>query len=138
MNAYPLFAQAPDAAGLSQSTQTGLMVGGLVVGLVVSLIVAVQAQRRGYPLLVWLIAGVLGNAIFFLVMLGVMPDFARRKQRQTELADLDARLEKATQALAEAPATLPVIALPPLGERSLGDQSTHAPERSLGDEETRL
>jgi hypothetical protein len=107
--------------------------GGLLLLLGVSLLVAVQARWRGYPLVVWLIAGVVGNPIFILVLLAFMPDFARRRQRRQELDDLARRLEggRRPRPAAAGPA-------PPAAGPSLGDASAHLPERSLGDEPTRL
>ena len=126
----PVFGQSPDwrymlIAGLGAF---GLM---LVIFLALSLAVAVQARRRGYSLWVWLVAGLAGNPIFFLILLGVLPDFARKRLRVTEMEDLESRLNgKATKESAE-PAAADV-------QRSLGDQPTYLPERSLGDIETRL
>jgi hypothetical protein len=109
-----------------------------------SVIVAVQARRRGYSLLVWLIGGLLGNPIFLLVLLGAMPDFARKRLRREERADVEERLRRKVRVVEEEAGE--VLAGPSAGpgavrpavERSLGDQPTRLPERSLGDEETRL
>jgi len=108
-----------------------------------STITAVQAKRRGYSFVAWLFAGILGNPIFLLVLLGVMPDFRRRRLRQKEADDLRRRLRRRRQD-AEPPApqakeAAPARAVRPARERSLGDESTRdLPERSLGDDETRL
>jgi hypothetical protein len=98
-------------------------------------IVAVQAQRRGYNFLVWFFAGLLGNAIFFLVLLAIMPDYARKRLRRKETEELegklDARADRAVRAAPPAERAFPDV--------SLGDRPTELPsERSLGDEETRL
>ena len=69
-----------------------ILVGLGVFFLLCSLLVAVQAHRRGYPLLVWLVAGTLGNPIFLLILLGIMPDFRRKNRRKQEMADLEDRL----------------------------------------------
>src|SRR5262249_18191957 len=102
------------------------MGGGLLV-----LIVPLQAKRRGYSLLAWLVASLLGNPVFLLILLGLLPDARRKRLRTTEREDLEGRLRRARGPAEPAPAR------PPL-ERSLGDQATRLPERSLGDEETRL
>ena len=105
--------------------------GGFFIALV--LLVAIQARKRGYSLLVWLLAGLAGNTILLLVMLGVLPDFARKGLRKTEMEDLESRLNrKKVGKPAEAPAQAADV------QRSLGDQVTALPERSLGDVETRL
>ncbi len=103
---------------------------GLGAGVFV-LPLALQARQRGYSLLVWLVAGLLGNPLFLLILLGVLPDFRRKALRQAEREDLQERLRRASQPPA------PALPAGPLG-RSLGDQVTRLPERSLGDEETRL
>ena len=108
--------------------------------------VAYQARKRGYSFTVWVVAGMLGNPLFFLVLLAIMPDFARRKQREKEMAELEKKLaaRKRMRVLAantdilQAPTA---TALPAAGERSLRAEETRAlpaPERSLGDEPTRL
>lgn len=107
--------------------------------LVLSLVVAVQARRRGYPLLAWLLAGLSGYGIFLLILLGVMPDLARKRQRVKEMEDLESRLRKKLmpRLVADGTETLSF----PAGrdvQRSVGDQITRLPERSLGDDETRL
>jgi hypothetical protein len=106
-----------------------------------SLVVAVQARRRGYSLLVWLVGGLLGNPIFLLVLLGAMPDFARRRLRRQERAELEERLRRKVRVVEEEAGDVlagPAAPERPPVERSLGDQLTRLPERSLGDEETRL
>jgi hypothetical protein len=99
----------------------------------VSAMVASQARKRGYSFIVWVVAGMLGNPLFFLVLLAIMPDFARRKQREKEMAELEKKLD-----ILQVPTA---TALPAVRERSLRDEETRmlpAPERSLGDEPTRL
>jgi hypothetical protein len=108
-----------------------LTVGLIVLGAgVFVLTVAVQAKRRGYSLLAWFVAGLLGNPLFLLVLLGILPDFRRKRLRKTEREDLEERLQRARRPAEPAPA--------PSLERSLGDQATNVPERSLGDEQTRM
>jgi hypothetical protein len=113
-------------------------------------ITAVQARRRGYPFVPWLLAGMLGNPIFLLVMLGVMPDFRRRQLRQKETEDLKRRLARQPQQRRRPPRG-EQAASPKAGrvrpdraaiDRSIGDEVTRdvppPVDRSLGDEETRM
>jgi hypothetical protein len=105
--------------------------------LVVALIVAVQAMWRGYPVVLWTIAGMLGNPIFLLVILGAMPDYERKRQREEERKELETRARSVAKRL---PPVAPEIVVPkatPAVERSIGDQPTTLPERSIGDEQTR-
>jgi hypothetical protein len=116
----------------------GLAVGLLLLGLI-SGIVAYQARRRGYRFLPWLVAGVLGNPIFFLVLLAVLPDYARKARRRRELADLEAKLAARLKVLPPAPPSAGPHPAPVTPDRSLGDQPTVLPaQRSVGDEETHL
>jgi hypothetical protein len=115
-----------------------------VAGLGFSAIVAYQAARRGYSFVIWLLAGLLGNPIFFLMLLAIMPDFARKARRRKEMADLEAKLAAKPKGLPPPRETTPNMPLAekPTGtfsrERSLGDQPTVPPrEHSLGDDETR-
>jgi hypothetical protein len=134
--------------GATPSPVTLLLVLGFgAFFLLISLVVAVQARRRGYPLLVWLVAGALGNSIFLLILLGIMPDFRRKNMRKKEMDELDERLLLPPRRLPG----VEEISPPPDGladrqgamqgslGRSLGDQVTSdLPQRSLGDEQTRL
>jgi hypothetical protein len=140
----PLFASAPESLAVGKAAQReglapvhldflAMAAVFLVVYVGLALIVAVQARRRGYALTVWLIASLVSNPIFLLLLLGVMPDFARRRLRETEMKDLESRLMR-TARRATAEAIAPAADL----QRSLGDQVTALPERSLGDVETRL
>lgn len=108
----------------------------IVVG--IAAIVAVQASYRGYNVFVWLIAACLGNPVFLLILLGVLPDRARRGLRESELDDLDRRRRQVPRRLP--PATVePVRPRTTDVQRSLGDAETRLPiDRSLGDMETRL
>jgi hypothetical protein len=107
--------------------------------LVLSLVVAVQARRRGYPLVAWLLAGLSGYGIFLLILLGVMPDLARKRQRVKEMEDLESRLRRKLlpRQVGVGTETLPFLSGRDV-QRSVGDQPTVLPERSLGDDETRL
>jgi hypothetical protein len=105
---------------------------------VFSTIVAVQASRRGYRFLTWFTAGLLGNPVFFLVLLAILPDRARRALRSRERADLEARLAAKARGLPASPAAAQPSTVTAAPGVSLGDQVTVAPPvRSLGDEETR-
>jgi hypothetical protein len=110
----------------------------LVGFLVVALIVAVQAMWRGYPILLWTIAGFLGNPVFLLVILGAMPDHERRRQREEERKDLEKRAQRVVKRLP--PVVAEAVESPSKAAanvaRSIGDQPTTLPERSVGDEQT--
>ncbi len=108
----------------------------LFVLLAVALIVAVQAGWRGYPVWAWTLAGLLGNPVFLLVVLGALPDFARRKLREEYLREIEGKLRERVKRLPPSSATA-AVPRPDAIERSLGDMPTNLPERSLGDEETR-
>jgi hypothetical protein len=114
---------------------------------------AIQAKRRGYSFLIWLLAGILAlNPIYLLVVLSTVPHRKRQKLRATFADELDASLKTAgipvsVQAARSAierslgdfatmdPGT---TASRPATERSLGDELTRMPSpRSLGDEKTR-
>lgn len=123
---------------LFAQTWAGMAIGMMaaVVGALValSMVVAIQARWRGYSLWVWLVVCVVSvNPIFFLVLLAVMPDFARKNLRKTEMEDLELALKMRT---VSGPAG-PIAARGPI-DRSLGDQPTTFPERSIGDDATRL
>jgi hypothetical protein len=117
---------------------------GLLFFAVLAAIVAVQAQRRGYRVLVWLVAGAFGNPIFFLVMLAAMPDFARKALRRKYLTELEAKLAARPKVLPPGPPPPPPRPAAAPGstapvERSLGDRPTELPpDISLGDAETHL
>jgi hypothetical protein len=112
------------------------LLGAVAVG--VFAVPAVQAKRRGYSLVVWLVAGILVyNPIYLLVVLGVSPHRKRQRLREQFRRELDAKLS----------ATVPPTAAGPVPERSLGDQptlppgiaaATDGPPRSLGDAATIL
>jgi hypothetical protein len=114
---------------------------GLLFLALISAIVAYQARQRGYAFFPWLIAGMLANPIFFLVLLAVMPDYARKVRRRKYLAELESKLAGHSKVLSATP-RVPISpragkALAVAPERSIGDLPTvDPPERSLGDEET--
>ncbi len=101
----------------------------------ISAIVAYQARQRGYHFIPWLIAGMLANPIFFLVLLAVMPDYARKARRRKYLAELESKLAGRSKMLPPTACAAPSRAATP--QRSIGDLPTvDPPVRSLGDEET--
>jgi hypothetical protein len=100
--------------------------------LLLALVVAVQARRRGYSFFVWWLAVALGNPIFFLILLALLPDQARKTWRRRFTAALEKKLAVLPR---RSPEPSRGIAQP---DRSVGDQTTVAPPaHSLGDEETR-
>lgn len=117
----------------------------MALWVVLSLIVALQAARRGYNVWIWLLAGSLGNPLFFLVLLAIMPDFARKALRRKFVDELDQKLAAlstflpVSDRLTEAAIASPVPTLSAPEERSVGDLPTTAPpQRSVEDEPTRL
>lgn len=126
---------------MTPEQQASLVAFGFI-GFLVSLLVAYQARQRGYSMPIWTLAGMLSsNPIYLLMLLGVMPDFARRKMREKEMQDLEARLkQKLRRVAADGSDTLPLHLSParPEPDRSVGNQPTCLPERSIGDNETRL
>jgi len=118
-----------------------ILVGGylvlaviVLVFLAIGAIVAVQAAWRGYGFVVWIVAATLGNPVFLLILLGVLPDRKRRRQRAAELADIRSRVAARPRRVA-APTRPPDA--PRDVSRSVGDGETNLPDRSIGDEETR-
>lgn len=113
---------------------------------------AFQARRRGYSLFAWLTAGLLAlNPLLVILMLAIAPNYARKRMRRKFLAELDAKLEgRPALAVEQAAAVVPAHSLgdmPTRGPddeqrgllRSLGDMPTRMPpERSIGDDETRM
>jgi hypothetical protein len=121
------------------SPQTLVLVVLLVLTLPFAAVVAVQAKRRGYGFGTWLVGGTLGNPVFFLVLLAVMPDFARKVLRRKELTDLEAKLADRTRVLPPPPAPAADSPSTLSADHSVGDLPTVLPpDRSLGDDETRL
>jgi hypothetical protein len=107
---------------------------GLIWYVLVPWSMAKQAGERGYSALVWLMGAALSNSIFLLILLGLLPDYRRKRQRVQEMEDLEKRLLEASGRVA---GRTTAGATAPLADRSLGDQPTILPPRSLGDEETR-
>lgn len=107
----------------------GIVMG--VIYIIIPFVVARQAKRRGYSFWVWFVAAFVGNSIILLILLGVMPDQARKRRRKKEMADLETRLQDAVGQ---------VVAIEPPRDifRSVGDGPTVLPARSMGDDETRL
>jgi hypothetical protein len=122
-----------------------------------SLIPAVQARRRGYSFLIWLLAGVAAfNPIFLMIVLASIPHRKRQQMREQFRRELDAKLAAAgapkvplaarpvpDRSLGDQPTLLPGAAAStadaPARDRSLGAAPTVLPAaRSLGDEATRL
>jgi hypothetical protein len=112
-----------------------LVILALLLGISAS--VALQARRRGYRFLVWLIAGALGNPLFFLVMLSIMPDFARKALRSKETADLEAKLAALPTGGPSPPTLSLILPSPGASAHSVGDLPTVLPQQqSVGDRET--
>jgi hypothetical protein len=101
-----------------------------------------QARKRGYSFWIWFIACVinLNLPIYLLVLLSLVPNRARKRQRLAFRAELEAKLAKITSPVSVRAFGGPTM--PPGStatvDRSLGDMPTIVPrERSLGDDETR-
>jgi hypothetical protein len=114
----------------------------LLVFAAIASIVAYQASQRGYSFLVWLGAGMLGNPVFLLILLGVLPNRAMRRRREKELDDIRARVDAIPRKVAPPPKPSDIQrsmgdAETVLPDRSIGDAVTRLPERSIGDEPTR-
>jgi hypothetical protein len=124
-------------AGPDLAARLAGLVVTLLVSFVLGLIVSVQARRRGHSFTAWLAGATLsGNPVLFLVLLALMPDFARKALRRKEAADLRARLAGRPRVL---PPPGPAASPAPGRDVSVGDQPTEVPpSRSVGDEETRL
>jgi hypothetical protein len=117
-----------------------VLVGITAVIAAFAAVVARQAQRRGYGYWTWLLAGMLGNPVLFLVMLAVLPNRARCALREQFLADLQARLQARGQVPPAAASPVPPAATTATRSPgvSVGDLATMPPPlHSLGDEETR-
>src|SRR5436305_13659356 len=98
---------------------TVLILLGVLVFL--ALAPAVQAKRRGYSLIVWLVAGVLVfNPIYLLLILSISPHRKRQQMRMDFRRELDAK-----SALAGTPAGSP--AARPVTARSPGAPQTVLP-----------
>lgn len=114
-----------------------ILIGALAVMAFVLSIAAVQAKRRGYSFIVWLLAGLFVlNPIYLLVVLATVPHRKRQALRLQFATELDGKLARAR------PGVAPTFQ--PVPENSIGDLATLDPRttaghgsRSLGDEETR-
>jgi hypothetical protein len=123
----------------------GTLLAFVVVVAAIAAVVAYQAAQRGYSFLVWVGAAMLGNPVFLLILLGVLPNRAMRRRREKELDDIRARVEAIPRKVAPPPK--PTVssdiqrsmgdAETVLPDRSIGDAVTRLPERSIGDEPTR-
>jgi hypothetical protein len=96
-----------------------------------SYIVARQARQRGYNMGVWLLTGMVGSALYLLVVLAVLPNRAKQRLRGQYLRELDEKL-------AARSSLSPTAADRQVDERSLGDRPTidATAQRSLGDAPT--
>jgi hypothetical protein len=129
----------PPAPGVALGAAALTLVVLLVVAFPFAAAVAVQARRRGYGFLAWLVGGTLGNPVFFLVLLALMPDLARRALRRKEMADLEAKLAGRPRTLPPPPGPAAAVPSTLSGDRSVGDLPTALPpDRSLGDDATML
>jgi hypothetical protein len=106
----------------------------VVLGFVILGLTGYQAWKRGYNPIVWTVAGVLAqNPLFVLVVLAMVPFRRRVRLRAAFERELDEKLA----ALGD---RRPVAAGAgvPVRDRSLGDAATEFPQRSIGDDQTRL
>src|SRR5262245_2101607 len=112
---------------------TCLVLGALLITyLVLCHVVGKQARQRGYSYWLWTVTSIFGNPLFIIVLLTLLPDARKQALRQTEMADLEAKLAEQVRRVAVPDAIRVPVA-------SVGDQVTVVPPaRSLGDEETRL
>jgi hypothetical protein len=107
----------------------------LVIGTLVIVLPAYQAYRRGYNPVVWGLAGVFAlNPIFILVVLAMAPHRARVRLRRQYREELDRKLA-AIRGGPDGPSRPGSVGV---DERSVGDQVTELPQRSIGDDQTRL
>jgi hypothetical protein len=92
-----------------------------------------MAWRRGYNPLVW--GGTVvatSNPVLLLVLLAMIPNRARMKLREQFAAELDEKLARVGGRPAGA------VGGPAVRDRSIGDQVTQLPQRSIGDDQTTL
>lgn len=118
----------------------GVFVSSILLGVgILALIVvppAYHARKRGYNPFVWGLAALLAqNPIFLLVVLAMAPHRARVRLREQFTRELDAKLA----ALESVPPTAADPASPRIDTSAVGDRPTVLPpDRSIGDEQTRL
>jgi hypothetical protein len=94
--------------------------------------VAKQAQARGYSYWNWMLLGLLGNSIIFVVLLALLPDRSLDSRRLAKKKVLADQLRSRPR--------LPNAAISPVVvHTSMGDMATFDPERigfSVGDQPT--
>ncbi len=103
------------------------------IGFILIVLPAYQAYRRGYNPFVWFLAGILAlNPIFVLVVLAMVPHRGRMRLREKYREELDRKLAQVRggPAAGAGPARVDT--------HSVGDQATELPQRSIGDDQTRL
>lgn len=120
-----VWGEASTFVGIELSMTTLLTALGLGLS---SGIVAIQAHRRGYSMGLWLLVSLLGNPIFSLVLLAIMPDRRLLALRRHERAMLDVELASLTVATPGAPRP----------SDSHGSSNDIVPMRSIGDRPTVL
>lgn len=119
------------------AAEVGMLLGlGLMFFFYVPLVAvpAYQAYHRGYNPVVWGLAGIFSlNPLFILVVLAMSPHRARVRLRQRFRDALDRKLTAAGVGPAEEPRAAVRV-----DTNSLGDQMTEMPQRSVGDDLTRM
>jgi hypothetical protein len=127
---------SPDEFPLGEAEVAMLLALGAmaVVGLLLMLIPAYQAYHRGYNPVVWGLAGFFSsNPLFVLIVLAMVPHRARRRLRERYREELDAKLA----AVGAGPAGEPTRAAR-ADTFTVGDAATRLPDRSIGDDLTRM
>jgi hypothetical protein len=127
---------SPDEFPLGEAEVAMLFALGAmaVVGLLLMLIPAYQAYHRGYDPVTWGLAGVFAmNPLFILVVLAMAPHRTRVRLRKQYRAELDEKLAAVGAGPAEE-AKRPVRA----DTFTVGDAATRLPDRSIGDDLTRM
>ena len=100
---------------------------------------AYQAYRRGYNPFVWATAAVLAlNPIFVLSCSQCRRTGSRQQLREVFRRELDKKLNAAGLLVVPGLATSPLIRTERIDTHSVGDQVTQIPDRSIGDDQTRL
>jgi hypothetical protein len=120
-----------------------LIVPIAVVVVALMVITPLQAYRRGHGFLSWFVLQTLSfNPIYPLILVAILPNKARARQREEFARELDEKLMEVGQSVAQRPkpAGVPI-------DRSIGDAQTAASVgelptadprfRSIGEQETR-